>query len=228
MACKSSVPVECSLCGFFSPNLTQHVSHLRLVHSQDPNFSTDCGIGSCSKRFSTFAAFNTHIYRHHRSELGLQLTVPLTLNTPLTAEEFLGVRDDQEIVSSFDRRSDQEFSSTYTCTYCPEASHKEINAKLLLSLTEGHRLSEVAVQDVIAGCRNVSTQTATHLTEVVRNKLIELEVDFSVIEQVDQEITNSVVDPFEGLGTSHFRNKYFKEQFHYLVSNCDCLGITLE
>ena len=70
MPCSSSAK-QCSLCSYFSPSLSQHVSHLRLVHSQDPNFFVKCGIEGCSSHFSTFAAFSTHIYRHHRSALGL-------------------------------------------------------------------------------------------------------------------------------------------------------------
>ena len=95
---------------------------------------------------------------------------------------------------------------------------KESNAKFVLGLAEGHRVSDAAVQYVIDGCRKVSAQTAAHIQEVVKNKLSELEVDISVIEHVHQKIDDCFVDPFDGLGTPYLRDKYFKEHFHYLVS----------
>ena len=50
------------------------------------------------------------------------------------------------------------------------------------------------------------------------NKPTELEVDTFVIEQVNQEVDDCFVDPFDGLSTPYLRDKYFKEHFHYLVS----------
>lgn len=41
-------------------------------------------------------------------------------------------------------------------------SSTESNAKLLLKLSEGRKLSEVAIQDVITGCTNVCTATKGH------------------------------------------------------------------
>ena len=43
----------------------------------------------------------------------------------------------------------------------------ESNAKLLLELSEGQKLSEVAIQDVISGCRNVCTQILSQMTDAV-------------------------------------------------------------
>ena len=88
----------------------------------------------------------------------------------------------------------------------------------VLGLAEGHHVSDAAVQYVIDGCRKMLAQTAAHIQEVVKNKLSELEVDTSVIDHVHREIDDCFVDPFDGLGTSYLRDKYFKKRFHYLVS----------
>lgn len=68
----TSTAIECQLCGCFSPNLNLYVSHLRLVHSKDQSFNIQCGIDSCAEVYSAFAAFNSHVYRHHRVALGLK------------------------------------------------------------------------------------------------------------------------------------------------------------
>ena len=219
LPCSSSAK-QCSLCSYFSPSLSQHVSHLRLVHSQDPNFFVKCGIEGCSSHFSTFAAFNTHIYRHHRSALGLIQTERVS-NTP----EFSGEEESESDLQNLDPQfvpdasvfdqGDEDLQPS--CTYIHDCQ-KESNAKFVLGLAEGHCVSDAAVQYVIDGCRKVSAQTAAHIQEVVKNKLSELEVDTSVIEHVHQKIDDRFVDPFDGLGTPYLRDKYFKEHFHYLVS----------
>ena len=72
MASEISPIVECPLCGYFSPSLTFHISHLRLVHSKDSSFCIVCNIEGCRHVFKTFTAYNSHIYRHHRTALGLE------------------------------------------------------------------------------------------------------------------------------------------------------------
>lgn len=63
--------MECSLCATRLPSLAFYISHLRLVHATDPNFSVKCGINHCSSNFKSFGGFNSHVYRHHRDALGL-------------------------------------------------------------------------------------------------------------------------------------------------------------
>lgn len=69
--CNNKV-VECQLCGYYSPSLTLHVSHLRLVHSDDPTFNIMCSIGGCMEAYRRFSAYSSHVYRHHRVALGLE------------------------------------------------------------------------------------------------------------------------------------------------------------
>ena len=64
--------IQYPLCSYQVLKLKQLVSHLRLVHSGDPNFELVCGIGGCQQKFCTFSAFNSHVYRIHRAALGLQ------------------------------------------------------------------------------------------------------------------------------------------------------------
>ena len=71
MDCAQVESVSCQLCGYLSPNLRVYVSHLRLVHSKESQFSLVCGIQECSQHFSTFGAYNSHVYHMHRSNLGL-------------------------------------------------------------------------------------------------------------------------------------------------------------
>ena len=61
----------CPLCDCYSPTLKLYISYLRVSHSKDPFVNVICGVGGCREVFRAFSVFNTHIYRHHRSEIGV-------------------------------------------------------------------------------------------------------------------------------------------------------------
>lgn len=61
-------------CLFYSvpcSTLKLYVSHLQSQHAKDPSFNILCGITDCREAFWTFSAFNSHIYRHHHSAIGI-------------------------------------------------------------------------------------------------------------------------------------------------------------
>ena len=57
--------VFCPLCGFQSQTVAQSLSHLRLLHRNDPRFSVRCGVSGCSYVGKSFSALYTHVYRNH-------------------------------------------------------------------------------------------------------------------------------------------------------------------
>ena len=97
MASNRSVK-KCPLCIFEALDVRLILSHLRLVHSSDPNFSVVCGIGGCCTTSKTFSALYQHIYKKHKSS-GIiqsrknssslsQLEAAPLLNLPSTSEDF--------------------------------------------------------------------------------------------------------------------------------------------
>ena len=60
----------CPLCeGFVVPTYRLWLSHLRHIHSHDPNFHVTCGINSCPRTFRVFSSLYSHVYRSHRDML---------------------------------------------------------------------------------------------------------------------------------------------------------------
>lgn len=216
---------QCSLCGFLSPSLNLHISHLRLVHSRDPSFHITCGIDCCLEEFRTFSSFNSHTYRFHRIALGLeepeQLPVP---STSVLDEEFHELTSEREYdgltpVVEMDHGDVDDPSVELQ----PSASHQPTdrdfivtNAKHILKLTEGRLLSQVAVADVIQMCRDVSQQALTQVKRGVLHSLAMNGIQCSEIFGLDETISK-VADPFEGISTAYLREKFFKDNFNYLV-----------
>ena len=57
----------CPMCMFEAPSVALLLSHLRLLHSNDPRFLVRCGIETgCSYTARTFSALYSHVYRKHK------------------------------------------------------------------------------------------------------------------------------------------------------------------
>ena len=57
--------VLCPMCQFETPSLGLCLSHLRLVHGNDPRFCAPCGIQGCAYTGRSFSSLYSHIYRNH-------------------------------------------------------------------------------------------------------------------------------------------------------------------
>ena len=57
---------QCPLCAFVAATLALILSHLRLVHANDPDFNVTCGISGCVRTFKKFRALYQHVYRNHK------------------------------------------------------------------------------------------------------------------------------------------------------------------
>ena len=77
------------------------------------------------------------------------------------------------------------------------------NALFLLKLKEKRRISQVAIDDVVAGSRNLISQTITHVQAGVKDKLAEAGIDPESIKGLNNIFES--VDPFENLGTSYLQ-----------------------
>ena len=87
---------KCPLCVFVASPVALILSHIRLVHCNDPNFPVTCGIGGCSSTSNSFSALYQHIYKKHK-DCGIirtcgdtsKISLPSTaqnLPTPYTLE----------------------------------------------------------------------------------------------------------------------------------------------
>ena len=209
--------VECPLCGYFSPNVTLQISHLRLVHSTDPLFNIVCGIGGCTSTFGAFAAYNSHVYRHHRDALGLERFPDMI---PSVAP-CVGEAD----TATFDTTVSD--ASTSGSTRVPEVvpvvpvSHSDPGpnpttraAKFLLHLREGRKVSEVALIDVIDTCNAMCMHVLNNFKQEIREKCTQANVDMEILEDI---LRREPPHLFEGVNTIYRFHKFCVDHFGCLV-----------
>ncbi len=65
MANRSVSQKLCPMCTFEAPSVNVILSHIRAVHSHDPNFFVTCGLGGCGTTSRSFSALYSHVYRRH-------------------------------------------------------------------------------------------------------------------------------------------------------------------
>ena len=215
----SPFPQKCPLCHYLCPSLALYISHLRLVHNGDPTFNVSCPIDCCEKPFSTFSAFNSHIYRDHRAALGLDQCETEFQRLPeasAVANNTVEFSENENMDSSPGRR-ERELSPQPVSlgTGINQEQQQKESAKFILKLREIRGISQVAVIDVVEGCQSLFQNTLARVKEGVRDKLSHSGIDYSDVGELDSVF--DLPDPFEALDTIYLQDTYFKEHFHYLV-----------
>ena len=223
----------CPLCGALSLTLKAYVSHLRVIHGRDSSFNVMCEINDCREVFRAFAAFNSHVYRHHRPALGLDSDgmVMQHSETECSANhEELSLAEPQvtedEVATTSATTLDGDLrlaSGTFTDVehVTPGGSGSNWRcytaAKFLLQLREGRQISQVAVSDVIDGSRTLCKQTGLELKQRVQLSLASAGIDVQDIPGM-ADVFNQVPDPFEGVDTNHLHEKFCIDEFGCVVS----------
>ena len=83
-----------------------------------------------------------------------------------------------------------------------------------MKLKETHQLSQVALDDVVEGSRMIFSSTVQQLHSGVCAKLTSFGLDETILDNVFTDITDLFVD----LETRYKQEKFFKEQFGFVVS----------
>ena len=101
--------VNCPLCESQFATVSIFMTHLKMVHSNEPNFCIQCNMQECQRMFRNFYTFHNHIYSMHSQ---FQSTDPLgedlETRSSLTQDREISLETDQtasEIANDFERNS---------------------------------------------------------------------------------------------------------------------------
>lgn len=194
-----------------------------------------CGVDGCREVFRAFSAFNSHVYRHHRSVIGLgtgstepQQPALLTCESSDQApgpsfqegyaydipEEFVGLQDLTEDSDQDDLRSTLQRAADSR-----EHLQTVTAAKFLLQLREGRQISQVAISDVTTGCKTLCKQTADEIKEGVKATLASAGISCGSIPRLTN-VLDTEPDPFRNIDSSYRFEKFCVEHLGCLVSWC--------
>ena len=217
--------LSCQLCGLLSPDLRSYISHVRQVHTKDPNFSLTCEIRECSQQFSTFGAFNSHVYRAHRDSLGLGMTSAnddaadqYSIEEP-TSSTLSATQSSFPVLHCFGNHElpeDLQYDIWHLLGVDQQQEQREA-AKFLLKLKEICRVSEHTVNEVVTGYRRLFAHSLRIVKASVKDSLGNAGVNMSDINGLEEAFAD-VPDVFKGLHTSYLQEKYFRDHFNLHVS----------
>ena len=221
---------QCAFCGFLSPSVALYVSHLRLVHSTDSTFHVLCNIAGCSLEFRSFSAFNSHVYRWHRAAIGLEHltgedTSPSPTQQVLTSHHNISTANSPERCRLSDYEDDDGQHDERSPRRVEDAfaldMYRQTNAEFIMKLSEGRQLSQVAMDDIIQGCREICKQTLCTVKVNVVRALSDAGIDAFSVPGLEDTLSK-IPDPFVGLETPYMREKFYKQRMNYVVSCIIC------
>ena len=214
----------CPLCNILSPTLKLYISHLRLVHHSDPGFNITCGIDNCTKKFRTFPAFNSHVYRCHRPAIGLKakLTDQEVDSTSLSSN---AVGDSlQHTPSMMSNLIEEQNGVTDSTMHVaqpfqrPSADVKREQATFLLMLREDKQVSQVAITEIVQKCRSLCEQTFTSTASEIKRVLSNADINVDDVPELSNILDNNAPDFFHGIDTSYLLEEYARKHMNYVVS----------
>lgn len=90
------------------------------------------------------------------------------------------------------------------------------SALLILKLKNHCKLSQIAINNVVEGCRGLFTYTLQHLQAALRSKLADLGFDPSELLAI-QEVFSGIGEPFDKLTTQNQQESYFLNELNLVV-----------
>ena len=91
------------------------------------------------------------------------------------------------------------------------------NALFVLKMKETRQMSQVAIDDMIEGCRELVVQRSQQIKSQVWEALSASGIDPEAVNGLPSTFTDEF-DPFYGIETQYKQDKYFKEELGLLVS----------
>lgn len=197
----------CPICESRSPTLSLWLSHLRLVHHSESRVELSCPADSCNAVYSKVNSLCSHMYRTHRDMVSSSL---VRHNPAMQEQTSASVSLDLSLPGSVSHAVDQLL---HTDAY----KQMKKSSLFLIQLKEERLLTQTAVNDVVAGCREIFHHTVCRLQAGVNQKLAQSGIDFGDINGLDG-IFDHACDPFSGLETAYLQEKFIEKELGYIVS----------
>ena len=188
----------CSFCSgeFSAPSETLLLSHIRLVHSCDPDFCIECSFSGCCRTFKNFRTYQNHRLTHSRNE-GSQ-----------GAEDVdHGIKEDARSVLANDE--------VHTPTVTDMQSYA---ARWILKTRESRGLTRSATQGVLEDVQDLVSFVAQTLESQTYAILQSNGIDYSTVYGLSDVFTGLTTTPFQGLTSFHQQLQYFRNNFNLIVS----------
>lgn len=199
----------CSLCGARSRSLSLWMSHLCQVHSNEDDLSLKCPFHDCPAVYSYVNSLCSHIYRKHQERGTGQASGASSSFIPLiSSNESAPLQSSVDNVGAMEESIMEELSLHKIVDSSLERKRK--SCLFLMQLKEERMLTQVAIDDVVGGCKDL----VSHALHSVRSQVSRVPPQNATeIYDILEEVSN----PFEGLETAYLQDKFILKEMECIV-----------
>ncbi len=187
----------CSDCDEYSaPSEHLLLTHIRMVHSFDPNFSIQCDKHGCARTFKNFRTYQNHRNSHIKSGSDIPQEVP------------------EENFQCDDIQPELDQASPPT-----EIDMQSYAAKWILGTSEKRSLTRSASLGIVEDVAMLVEFTVETLQTQVQRVMSENDIhSTAVMSGLKEVFTSPVTKPFNGISSFYQQLQYYEKHFNLTVS----------
>ena len=207
MASSTLASTDCSICplcrSFASKNLKGIVRHIGRVHSHDANFHICCGLDGCHRTYKKFVSYKKHMYQRHfkSGHLGVQLAYN---------------DDDDDDNNNYDDYEDNEIGLPPPTNLHQLGGSKRSSSLFLMKLENEFKVSPSSLDGILEDMSLLLEDNTKFLQNKLAVTLSKKGIEYD--SEIASIFQDSITNPFQGLHTQYFREKYYREEMNLLVS----------
>jgi len=194
---------SCTFCsGFLGHSFKKLLSHIKFIHSHEPNFAITCG--DCGQSFRKFNSFKTHI-RRERAKRALA-------EHP---EEAVTEIDDNEVDNDSEQDPDEERGNE---NYIGDVT--KFLALIILKTKEENQLSQQTIDAILGNTEDVVESSVQCLKDKIRECFAKNDIEVEAVDGLGDILEEPCVfsRAKEPLANEYLQVKYFLENFDLVVS----------
>ena len=192
-------------CGQYAvPSESILLSHIKMVHSSDPDFIIHCPADDCCRTFTNFRTYQNHCLTHRNRVSVIAEEVSVEQNS-----------HSMEIGEIEQSETDREMSPVWL----PSVDDvKSFMAKWLLKTSETRSLTRTATTGIVEDVTGLIDYVVQCLSSKTSSILVNNGIDTRVITEVEESFSSAITKPFEGLHSFHHQMQYYLQLFNLIVS----------
>ena len=208
--------ITCPLCpGLKFSSVKFFFKHLRLTHSDMPNFHIQCNLQGCKRTFRNLKYYQNHIFAHHDTSVlnGSQEVIEqMTTNENPHEESFSAASDEHN-------PADDSFQESIR-TKSREGEVQRAAAMWILKTRECNRIPMSVMDSIIFDVQSLFDvalgQMRQSVETILQGNSIPQGVTEAALSQLNEHSTSANI--FHGLETQHQQQKYLRTYFNLVVS----------
>ena len=207
----------CVYCSSFAgSSFKKLLSHIKFVHSFEPNFMITCG--DCGQSFRNFNSFKSHIQRRHNKN---------NYDDPGNDGD-TEIEDDALAVNSSDEEGEASNDNTEDETKSFVEEMTKSLALFVLKTKEENQLTQSAIDAVLSSAGDLVESSLAYLKEQVSTCLKRNGLDVMEIEGLSDVLQRPSIftQAVQPLQNEYQQVQYFKNHFNFVVSKSRCLSLS--